>query len=87
MKQIFINNKATTMFINADVSTSKFIKYVRERMIEPDNIYGLERPNDCKAIVIKGTYYDAIKIFTDNEVTILEFEDVVPIKTNNYGNN
>ena len=80
MKQIFIDGKATTMFIPKDLNISTFIKYVRKRMVEPDNIYGLERPNDCKASVVWGKYYDSIKIESSTEETIITFEDVVPIR-------
>lgn len=80
MKQIFINGTATTMFIPKDITTSTFIKYVRRRMIEPDNIFGLEKPTECKASVIWGKHYDAIIIESITEKTIITFVDIVPIR-------
>ena len=79
MKQIFINNIATTLFIEDYISSRKFLDYVMKRMIEEDNIFQLERPNDCSLKLIPGGNYDSIKIFSNVEETIISFNDVIPL--------
>jgi len=79
MKQLFINEKATTLFFETDISFDEIFQWIfKQVMFSESNIFNLSEKHSC--CLDNGNSENEVVISGDEDFVTITIEEITPVK-------